>query len=329
MPTHETSPEQRLYDAACRWSDAPGYDAKDLIAGAVQALVDGLDSPALAELAGASATDRSDEIQSLLTDSLDQLKIPGPACVDPWNRVMSGGRSFSRLPMESLRFEVVPAGEEVGGHQLLIYVDGVEMTSRGAGMGMDPFDVLVPENRLQATPSSRRTPVARCNCGTYGCGVTDVDIVRDAEVVHWDWLHEVPMQHGITFKAQQYDAEVARIAADHTWERPQDTTARLVLEGADHLALAARGLGISWATADHRDSSLFVIALITTDDKFQVFVRVPREGKTSRAVADDLLDLLRRSPARWPATFHAIQPTMTSRPSMAGWLWKREQIGIR
>lgn len=96
VATDETSPEQRLYDAACRWgSDAPGHDAKDLIDGAVQALVDGLDSSALRELAGAPTSHRSDQIQSLLDDTLDQLRIPRPGGIDPWKRVMSGGRTFS------------------------------------------------------------------------------------------------------------------------------------------------------------------------------------------------------------------------------------------
>lgn len=74
----------------------------------MQALVDGLDSSALRELAGASPSDRSDEIQSLLDDTLDQLHIPRPGGIDPWKRVMSGGRIFSRLPKESIRFEVLP-----------------------------------------------------------------------------------------------------------------------------------------------------------------------------------------------------------------------------
>lgn len=325
----ETSPEQRLYDAACRWSSAPGYESKDLIDGAVRALVDGLDSPALRQLAGASASDRSDEIQSLLDDTLDQLRIPRPGGIDPWKRVMSGGRIFSRLPKESIRFEVAPAGKEVSGHQLLVYVDGVEMTSKGAGMGMDPFDVLIPENRLEATTTTQRVPIARCECGEYGCGVTDVNIIRDGDVVHWDWLQEVPMRHGVTFNAEQYDAEVARVAADHGWERPQDTTARLVIEGADDASLADRGLRISWAAADYRDPSLFVVSFMTTDNNFQVFIRVPSEGREPGVVADDVLGLLNKQPSKWPATFHALQPKVTARPSMAGWRWKREQIGIR
>jgi len=95
------------------------------------------------------------------------------------------------------------------------------MTSKGAGMGMDPFDVLVPDNRLIATAQLHRVPIARCECFEYGCGSTDVTIVRDGDVVHWDYPIDVPMRHGVTFRRELYDAEVTRIGADHTWERPQ------------------------------------------------------------------------------------------------------------
>jgi len=103
-----------------RWSDAPGYDPKDLIDSAVQALVGGRDSPPLRELAGASPSDRSDEVQPLLDATLDELNTPRPGGIDPWQRVMTGGgRIFSRLPKESIRFEVAPA-VDVTGHQLLV-----------------------------------------------------------------------------------------------------------------------------------------------------------------------------------------------------------------
>lgn len=326
---NETSAEQRLYDAASRWSDSPGFDTKDLIDGAVQALVDDLDSPSLRELAGASPSDRTDEIQSLLDATLDELNIPRPGGVDPWKRIMSGGRIFSRLPKESIRFEVASAGHDVSGHQLLVFVDGVEMTSKGAGIGMDPFDVLIPRNRLVATQEPHRVPIARCECGEYGCGSTDVNIVRDGDVIHWDWLIDVPMRHGVTFNADQYDAEVARIGSDHIWERPQDTTARLVLVGADRDGLAKRGLRVCWAASDYRDPSQFVVSFMTTDNQFQVFLRVERGGKSPDVVAAEVLALLQKAPSKWPATFHSIQPKVTSRPTMAGWRWKRESIGLR
>ena len=47
------------------------------------------------------------------------------------------------------------------------------MTAAGAGLGMDPYAVLVPVNRFAAREEPVTIPVARCTCGVYGCGVTD------------------------------------------------------------------------------------------------------------------------------------------------------------
>jgi hypothetical protein len=49
------SAQQRLYDAAAGWTANPGFGAAELIDAACQALVEGLDSAALRELAPCSA----------------------------------------------------------------------------------------------------------------------------------------------------------------------------------------------------------------------------------------------------------------------------------
>jgi hypothetical protein len=141
VTTEESSAEQRLYDAAARWSDAPGNDAKDLIDGAVQALVDGLDSPSFRELAGASPSDRGDEIQPLLDAALDELNIP-------------------------------PAGRH--------------RSVQGRWNGHGPV-------------RPHRVPIARCECGEYGCGSTDVTIVgrgdlTDDRVLQRAALRAVPVE---------------------------------------------------------------------------------------------------------------------------------------
>jgi hypothetical protein len=132
-------------------------------------------------------------------------------------------RSGSRLKRALTRFEVAPTDDEHGSHELLVFVDDVEMTSRGAGMGMDPASVLIPQNLLVATNDPHQVPIAHCSCGEYGSGMTDVIIardVRDVRVVLWEWIHEAPMSHPVTFDAERYDAEVERIGADRSWQRP-------------------------------------------------------------------------------------------------------------
>jgi hypothetical protein len=227
----------------------------------------------------------------------------------------------------SLRLEVVPAPADVSGFQLLVHVDEVEVTSLGAGLGMSPFKVLIPVNRLVATHEPQVVPIARCDCGEYGCGMTDVRIVRDGDVVRWDWLEQVPLDHGVSFPAAQYDAEVARIGADRSWERPEDTIARLVLEQTDRAVLADAGLRLSWSGRDHRDPAWFVVSLLTEPVSHQVFLRFRREG-TPEEVAAEAIRTLRRPPPTWQrATYNPVTRGTDGPPPMAGPDWQREDLG--
>ncbi len=82
---------------------------------------------------------------------------------------------------DDLRFQV-HASSDSDEFEVLVFVNGVEMTSRGAGMGMDPYDIFVPENRLRPKVDEFELPIARCTCGTYGCGSTDVRISVEGEI---------------------------------------------------------------------------------------------------------------------------------------------------
>ncbi len=227
----------------------------------------------------------------------------------------------------TIRFAVARVSNELGEDlEVQVFVDDVEMTSRGAGLGMSPFGLLFPENRLVATTEPRIVPIARCTCGTYGCGVTDVRIRRQGDVVHWDWLHETPADHGATFDAAAYDAEAARIGADHTWERAEDTAERLILTGVDHAWLDAEGLRLQFARPVFDDPSTYRIVLRTTDRGYQVFLRFPLRGRTPVDVVDEALATLRTPPASWPATFSPTSRTVTGPPGIAGRRWRQERF---
>jgi len=105
---------------------------------------------------------------------------------------------------------------------VLVYLNDVEMTSAGAGLGMDPYRVIIPTNRLVASCEPRTTPIARCECGRYDCGATDITITRHGDRVRWDWLMEVPMNRGVSFDAADYDREISRVAFDQSWENGPD-----------------------------------------------------------------------------------------------------------
>ena len=172
-------------------------------------------------------------------------------------------------PTDTLRLEIVD-GES--GFEVRVYVNDAEISAAGAGMGMHPFDLLVPSNQLIATDDPRRVVVARCECGEPGCGSTEALITRVGGVVRWEWFVDVPLDRGVSFDAAQYDAEVERIGNDRSWQRPVDTVSRLVIEGVDRERLAPGGLELSWAGTDHRDPRKLLVALHAKDELFQVFL---------------------------------------------------------
>jgi hypothetical protein len=186
---------------------------------------------------------------------LIELGIPRAVDLRQGLRIAPGGRIETRPGTDHIRFEVKPAHESVGGYEVLVFVNETEMTAAGAGMGMDPYDVFVPNNRLAATTQSRRVPIARCECGVYGCGATDVSVLRDGDLVHW----EAPMNREVTFSATEYDAEVSRLAADQSWESPDRAAGRMILTDVDRTALARYDLRVSWVANDHRDASRFCV----------------------------------------------------------------------
>jgi hypothetical protein len=317
--------EQRLYDAVVRWNPDTGYGLTDLIYAACQALIDGLDSPTLRELAGASPRDSSWDVRELVGKTLDELGIPQPGTVPVGCIVAAGGGVARRTEIDSLRLAVVPAPDTAGGgFQMEVYVNDKEMTSAGAGIGMEPYDLLIPTNRLLATPQPQTVPIARCECGVYGCGSTDVTITRDDDLVHWDWSLEVPMNRGVSFTARQYDAEVVRVAGDHSWETAERAAGRLVLTHLDREALLAHGLMVTWAANDYRDPELFQVALQMADD-YQIFVDTPWRGRSPAELAHEVCETLARGPGTWRASWHAIKPTLTEPPAIATRSWQRYQ----
>lgn len=227
--------------------------------------------------------------------------------------------------IDVLRLAVVPAVDVPGsdGEFLVeVYVNGVEMTSAGAGLGMDPSDLLIPTNRLVVTPRPHRVPIARCECGVYGCGATDVTITGDGELVHWDWRIEVPMDRGVSFAAAQYQAEVERLAADYSWETAGRTAGRLVCTHMDRAALGGYGLAAGWAGNVYHDPELFQVTLLLGGD-YQIFVDFPWRGRTPEELADVVRQTLARRPAEWPASWHPIRPELTGPPAIAGPTWRR------
>ncbi|MEU6210921.1 hypothetical protein ABZ891_13545 [Streptomyces sp. NPDC047023] len=86
---------------------------------------------------------------------------------------------------------------------------------------------------LRAAREPRRVELSNNDCVTDCCGGVFVTIQRRGDYVEWvSWENtndnRVPVPPEVRFDASQYDAELARVVADHGWEEPVDTAARLL-----------------------------------------------------------------------------------------------------
>jgi hypothetical protein len=150
---------------------------------------------------------------------------------------------------------------------------------------MDPYDVIIPTNLLVASPEPHTVPIARCDCGFYDCGSTDITITRRGDLVHWDWLYIAPINRGVSFNAADYDREITRIASDHSWETPARTAGRLILAEIDRKHLSNYGLAPHWVSHDdYRHPEQFRVALWRVNE-YQVFVDTPWLGRSPEQLA--------------------------------------------
>ena len=88
--------------------------------------------------------------------------------------------------------------------------------------------------------------------------------------------------------------------------------------------MAAGTVVVASAANDHRDHARFRIAL-QLDDDYQVFLSLPWHDENPQALARRALATLQTPPATWAATWHAIKPTLTGPPPLAGPSWQRYQ----
>ncbi|EST37702.1 hypothetical protein N566_11615 [Streptomycetaceae bacterium MP113-05] len=130
---------------------------------------------------------------------------------------------------------------EYPGHvaYVTLLVDGRDLLedlgAEGYGSMADEWTSPLRPTPLEAGPKPRRVYLSAADCGLGCCGGVSVTLRREGSEVVWsEWLNTyaggaaVPGE--IRFDAAQYDAARARMAADHSWERPAETVARLLEE---------------------------------------------------------------------------------------------------
>lgn len=201
-----------------------------------------------------------------------------------------------------------------------IYVNDVEMTGMGAGLGMQPETILVPENKLIAGTEPSVVPVARCDCGELGCGATWARIARSGDMVRWDWGVMVPMDHSVVFDAVQYDPEVARAGADRSREAPGLAAWQLIEQRVDRKALLAHQIVLLWGGSDYRNPERFQIAL-RNGPWYDILIDTDWAGRSPAELASDICALVARPPREWPATWNGRGSLKGFPPKFAGPGW--------
>lgn len=229
--------------------------------------------------------------------------------------------------MDTIRFAIEPILDEGNrGFEVQIFVNGIEMTRAGAGLGMDTNDLLIPEVRFRPKSKPHQVAVARCDCGVYGCGSTDVMITAEDSVVHWDWLIEKPMHRRVTFDRAQYDQAVDLLDTDRSWETPEREAVRIVATACRSQHLEDHGLQYSGAADHYADRSLFEVSLIL-DDEYQLFLRTPWAGRTAEHLAADVMSTISTDPRTWEVLWSGMTPESRDRqPRLAGPGWTQRHF---
>ncbi|GAA1257459.1 hypothetical protein GCM10009665_54780 [Kitasatospora nipponensis] len=154
----------------------------------------------------------------------------------------------SDLRRLDLRVSVPELGQREGAVQLRPFVDGEDLLARGFPdePGVDPGLLLVAGGPLEAGPVARTARLAESECTQACCGALDVTVRQVGDEVVWnDWRNTADDRitlPELRFAAAQYHAELARAVADHGWEWPARTVARLLEERLRAEGARAEGL---------------------------------------------------------------------------------------
>ncbi|MFD3658695.1 hypothetical protein [Streptomyces sp. NPDC058620] len=115
-------------------------------------------------------------------------------------------------------------------------IDGVDVLKRvhpeGVALSCRHWTGSAESWPLAVTKEPRRVVITEPTCTAGCCGALYVTMRREGDQVIWDaWENTSNITAApadIRFDAAQYEAELARAAADLSWEEPVDTVARLL-----------------------------------------------------------------------------------------------------
>ncbi len=208
--------------------------------------------------------------------------------------------------------------------RVIVRIDGEDVSRADDNGGPDPWHVLVPVNRFVATREATTATIACCpSCGP-GCFAITACIRREGDAVHWEWGRLrggawAGERRTALFDAAAYDAEVARIGAERSWETAERRAGRILLTG---LALPPGVEGVR--VRAYRPGELEV--WFEEPARYQIFVSVPWEEDRPDESAAQARALLAGPPEQWPATWLSNQWGLDDPPAYAGPSWQRVEL---
>jgi hypothetical protein len=207
--------------------------------------------------------------------------------------------------------------------RVIVRIDGVDVSHADGDDGPDPWNALVPVNRFVATDVFTTATVACCpSCGP-GCSAIEARVRREGDVVRWDLgdrrgVRRAGERRSILFDAVAYDAEVARIGADRSWETATHRAGRLILAG---VALLPGVEGVRVAVG----GTGAVEVWLEEPDQYQIWVDAPWDAQRPDESAAAVRATLAGPAADWPARWHPIRSGREEPPAYAGPSWRRAE----
>jgi hypothetical protein len=221
------------------------------------------------------------------------------------------------LPTFQIRVRPAP---EINGHEVCLLADNIDLVEFFAAgqMGLDPTELLIEPCALRADRSCHAALVARCRCGYAGCSSGEVKIQANDRRVTWAALDSA---RSIEFDSLQYSIEVERALNDCSWETPERTAARLIMQAVDRRRLADRGFQLCWASG-RCSEGLMTVSLLLSPGPYQVLVRLEWDGENIDAVVGQFKAILHQSPETWPSVECNPQKEGLGDPPITGPGWK-------
>ncbi|MBB4752090.1 hypothetical protein [Actinoplanes lobatus] len=207
--------------------------------------------------------------------------------------------------------------------RVIVRIDGVDVSRADNNGGVDPWHVLVPVNRFLATGEPTTAVIACCpGCGP-DCDAVEARIRREGDVVRWEWGRRGTRWEGerrtTLFDASSYDAEVARLGADYSWETAVRRAGRLMLTDL----VLPPGVEAVRARANGADE---LEVWLEEPDEYQIFVRVPWDEERPDESAAAARAVLAGPTSRWSAEWFSVQWWQEAPPAYADPSWRRKEF---